>query len=169
MDARYVVVVEVDNKRALAAYTKGLADLALIWPQLVEHAESVDFKRRAEYEKRQEFKRLKQARRDQDIAAYEKAMKEWEEKAIFRGPMPVYPSSGYGYDIDFPPSYLRSHYESIRSELQNMANLAGAAISAYRMTEGRVHEMVAWEDGSKIEKLKELAASKENLQIPSCI
>ena len=161
---RYVVVVEVDNKRASAAYQKGLADLELIWPQLMEHAESVDAQRRAEYEKQQEQKCAKLARDEREHEAYRKARREWEEKTIFRGPAPTYPIRNYDWGIDFPPSYLRDAYESIRAELQHMADLAGAAISAYRMTETQVREMVGWENGSRLEQLKNWR-SRKPLQI----
>ena len=35
-----------------------------------------------------------------------------------------------------------------------MADVAGAAIGPYRMTEDQVREMVAREDGSRIEQIK---------------
>jgi hypothetical protein len=156
MNTQYVVVVEVDNKRALAAYQKGLADLDLIWPQLMEHAQKIDAERRKTYEAEQTKKRLEREREEAARENYKKQMREWEEKKIFRGEPPRYPWPSYeGLSDYFPPSYLRDSYVSARMELQNMANLAGAAIAPFRMTEGQVHRMVEWENGNAIERMKE--------------
>lgn len=163
MDTQYVVVLEVDNKRASAAYQKGLSDLVLVWPQLMEHAEKVDSLRRAKYKVQQEERRLRREKREAAIAAYDRAVKEWEEKMVFRGPRPSYPWTASDYEgIDWLPSYRRDSLESIRAELQHMANLAGAAVSPYRMTEHQVRGMVAWEDGSTVEQLKKEATAVNN-------
>jgi hypothetical protein len=156
--SEYIVVIEVDNKRAAAAYQKGLADLELIWPQLMERAASIDAKRRADYEKRKE-KAEKDDREARDARQrYETAMEVWRAKSLmFRGPAPEYPGCGMLLPSSLyvnPPSSLRSLYESVRHELQQKFNLAEAAISSFRMPEYEVQRMIAWEDGSRVEGLK---------------
>lgn len=163
MSERFVVVIEVDNKRALAAYKKGLADLDLLWPQLMEHAQKVDGKRKERYTADIEEYEKDEADRKARWERYDRDLKEWTGKAMFRGPRPESPGI-YGLSWStrpYQPSYLRSTYEGIREDLKRMTDLAGAAVAPYRMTEYQVKEMVGWEDGSRIEQLKAQMASKE--------
>ena len=152
--SNFVIVVEVDNKRAHAAYLKGLAGLDLIWPQIHESARKED-----EESNKEELKQLDKYNREMEIfkenmAEYQKKLAEWESLVLFRGQRPSCP-------IMLPPcrsSHYRqsmaSVYKSMRSELKRMADLAGAAIGPYRMTEHQVAEMVGWEDGTKIGRIK---------------
>ena len=164
--SNFVIVVEVDNKRAHAAYLKGLADLDLIWPQLMEHARKED-----EESNKEELKQLDKYNREmgifkENMAEYQKKLAEWESSVLFRG---LKPSC-----LIMPPpcrsSYYRqsmeSVYESMRSELKRLADLAGAAIGPYRMTEHQVAEMVGWEDGTKIGRIK-ARASRNREEMPN--
>lgn len=163
MSRDFVIVIEADNKRSHAAYLKGLADLELIWPQIVSHATSIDAAEKKILD-------AEQAQYQQEMAAYEEAyakhkedQKAWEEHiGFFAKPKPFF--------TQFPPSppfrssYLckaMERYESTRSELKHMADVAGAALGPYRMTEHQVEEMVGWEDGSRIERIKTSIAKRE--------
>lgn len=157
MNKEFVIVIEADNKRAHAAYTKGLADLDLIWAQLMAHAKVVDAASRAmkEAEDRAYVSERELYLRQHD--EFEKAHERWlNASSLFRGPRPTRPFLPYPM-----PSFSfhridekRLQYESIRSELKRMADLAGAAIGPYRMTEHQVAEMIGWEDGSRIDRIK---------------
>jgi hypothetical protein len=160
--SNFVIVVEVDNKRAHAAYLKGLADLDLIWPQIHDRARKED-----EESSKEELKQLDKYNREmalfkEKMAEYHQKLEDWGSSVLFRGPKPSCP-------IMLPPcrsSYYRqsmeSVYESMRSELKRMADLAGAAIGPYRMTEHQVSEMVGWEDGTQIGRIKATIAKKNN-------
>lgn len=162
MADRFVIVIEADNRRAHAAYLKGLADLDLIWPQLMHAAAERDAVTNAQVDSQEEMQKQEDERFWSEIEAYTSAhelRKQWERSpSFFKGPKPSVP-----FIPPMPPTRLpsvlrrdmaRMRYESIRAELQCMANLAGAALGPYRMTERQVHEMIAWEDGSIIESLK---------------
>lgn len=153
----FVIVIEADNKRAHAAYLKGLADLDLIWPQLMLHADRVDGQRNAAIEAEDERKRHDLEAYLEALRDHGEAVKRWE-RSVFRGQRPTPPLRPYGIGMSYA-SYLgmkdgqRRSYESIRAELKHMADVAGAATGPFRMTEHQVRRMVAWEDGSRVEEL----------------
>lgn len=163
MSERFVVVIEVNNQRALAAYKRGLVDLDLLWPQLMEHAQAVDDKRKERYNAAVEKHENDEADRKARWERYERDLKEWTGKTMFRGSRPESPDFwGLSWaSRPYPPNYLRSTYEGIREDLKRIMDLAGAAVAPYRMTEYQVKEMIGWEDGSRIEQLKAQMASKE--------
>lgn len=152
----FVIVVEVDNKRARAAYAKGMADLDLIWPQLMASAERIDDVRRTAAEERK-------AKRKAEAEKYKREVAEWENACSWlRGEKPSMPLSLY-YG-QYPADYFDWHhttqrqvYESIRDELRQKFNLADCATQAFRMTEDQVTEMVKWENGTRIDALKNRA------------
>jgi hypothetical protein len=159
MAAEFIIVVEVDHLRAQSAYRKGMDELNLIWPQLMVYAESVDGPRNERVRKGREDYEEQMNRYFQRMDEHNKRVNEWERGGMFRGPRPSMdidmmfdrPRLPYSFDrIDMK----RSSYESVRKELKRKADIANAAVSPYRMTESQVHEMVAWEDGSRIERLK---------------
>ena len=164
--SNFVIVVEVDNKRAHAAYLKGLADLDLIWPQIHENARKED-----EESSKEELKLLDKYNREmalfkEKMTEYHQKLEDWESSVLFRGQKPSCP-------IMLPPcrsSYYRqsmeSVYESMRSELKRMSDLAGSAIGPYRMTEHQVAEMIGWEDGVQIDRIKARIARKRE-EIPN--
>lgn len=148
MSKEFVIVIEADNKRAAAAYRKGLEDLDLVMPQLLAAAATRD-------EKRNE--------------AHAKAMEEWHAQA------PVLELDGCWlpskraaaedsyrrevvlHNIRQPRNFAgreQSALESVRAELKRMCDIAEAAIGPYRMTEHQVAQMIGWEDGSRVERLK---------------
>lgn len=159
LNTGFVIVIEADNRRAHAAYLKGLADLDLIWPQLMAHAAEKD----AWTNQRIDEEEAKH-KREWDVyhAAQrecEEAYKAWKESSsLFRGPEPRWryiPAPMNFCGIYGRRNSQREHYESIRAELKQKANLAGAALGPFRMTEYQVNEMIAWEDGSRIDLLKD--------------
>jgi len=144
----FVIVIEADNKRAAAAYRKGLEDLDLVMPQLLAAAATRD-------ETRNE--------------AHAKAMEEWHAQA------PVleldscwlpgkraaaeerYSWAVLHHNIRKPHNFAgreQAALESVRAELKRMCDIAEAAIGPYRMTEHQVAEMIGWGDGSRVERLK---------------
>lgn len=152
--SEFVIVIEADNKRAAAAYQKGLEDLERIWPQIMAYAEAVDSQTMASYERKLEEYKLEVEEGRKRLERYEEELRAWENGGVFRGARPIYPGIGI-YDHPRKPWRLKKDlYESIRADLQHMANVAGAAIGPFRMTEHQVKMMVAWEDGSKIDKIK---------------
>lgn len=106
----------------------------------------------------------------------ERAYKEWFKTSMWdRGPKPLKPLRRVSeYELIYkkptepgcrnvaweycgltPPRSSLKRYESIRNNLKRMHTIANAAIGCYRMTEQDVIEMVGWEDGSRIAKIKE--------------
>lgn len=159
MSERYIVVVEIDNKRALAAYEKALSELEHIWPQMLARARENDNARRVKL--KEEF-RLEDERYQIALAEYERkkvAHSEWMTKGKFiRGPEPEY--SSYSYPIRSYASLLldtqcmlpAAHYFML--ELKRKRDIASAAISPYRVMESEALEMVAWENGEGVERAK---------------
>ncbi len=155
--SEFIIVVDVDNKRASAAYIKGLSDLELIWPQILCYSCKKD---KILSESRSQI----QDEYDAEMAEYKSKTDDYSRRfaaynngGFFRGARPP---------IEYihrprPPAELFtnrsycSRYESIRAELKRMADLSGAALGPYRMTEMQVGEMIAWEDGSRIDMIKQ--------------
>lgn len=152
--SEFVIVIEADNKRAHAAYLKGLSDLELIWPQVMEYATLVDERRTAEYERESELYRQSFDKHLEEVTRYcEEVAK--REKAFIKGPMPRYPYRSWRLHFAPPmPSSKVAYFESIKAELKSMADLSGVATGPYRMTERQVKGMIGWEDGSQIEAIK---------------
>lgn len=134
----FVIVVEVDNKRALAAYRKGLADLDLIWPQVLAGVERMDRSANQKleaYEAWSERNRRNQGAYEPPPAHVEAVMRKLRDGSFIR-------------------NANRDLYISIRDELRNLAGVADVALGPYRMTDRQVREMLGWEDGSRIERIK---------------
>jgi hypothetical protein len=159
---KFVIVVEVDNKRAVAAYSNGLADLDRVMPQLMAAAKERDLEDQRKSE-------AEQARYDREMADYKAAKQAFYEanrryltwlsgSPVFRGPQPETPE--YPTAPTSPTaSWIRAisfeaQLERIRSELVHMRDVAQAATAPFRMTEFQVRQMVAWEDGSEVESLQ---------------
>lgn len=158
MSERFIIVIEADNKRAKAAYDKGLADLALVWPQLMTHAGKFDAAEQIKYQKKIAEREAEEKAYWAASEKYQKELNEWEKGSFLRGAKPIRPLRLFQIGLlpsDFliRPFSLRENYESIRDSLRRMADIAGAAIGPYRMTEYQVTEMIRWEIGSKIESL----------------
>jgi len=159
MSKEFVIVIEADNKRAQAAYRKGLEDLDLVLPQLLQVAQEQDAQEQASY--------------DVALAAQ---MEAWHAEAPVLEldscwlPGQVqrakrnHEHAMRMHEINKPGRYdsLRSDrnkwrvrsLESVRAELQRNYNIASLATGPYRMTEHQVTELIAWEDGSRVEQLK---------------
>lgn len=100
---------------------------------------------------------------DAQIKAYDEKRAQWEstKNNFFSGDKPTRPRMESGWMDLSSPRYPRvsndeihkQYYESIKEELTNKYNLADAAIGPFRMTEGDVQRMIAWEDGSKVAAL----------------
>lgn len=154
MTDRFVIVVEVDNKRALAAFSKGLEELNVIWPLVMERARNRDEERQAKY--LEEMARWEAA--EHEIrASYFKAMDEWRARhsgffgSIGREPQPEPRLNGVR---PLKPDFnLVHHCQNLRNKLEHMVNIAGAATAPYRMTEAQVSEMIAWENGTRITEI----------------
>ncbi len=161
MSDKFIIVIEADNKRAHAAYLKGLKDLEVIWPQIVAFCEEEHAENLAQYAEQQKIRDKKYTQLKQISDEYERQLTHWQNSSTWcRGPRPIgpYPCSImddiWAYFYASPTNNI-SKYLSIRAELQDMANLAGCAISSFRMTEYKVKEMIKWEDGSRIEEIKQ--------------
>lgn len=178
MSTEFVIVVEVDNKRALAAYTKGLEDLDLVMPQLLAAAQETDrlgveaIQRRKEesdrlFAEREEQLAKRLSNRESKYRDYETRLRQWRNSCSWmRGAPPEEPAELVmsRLDLGFPPywprgeddfyRYIAPDLEIERNALIKMRNLAGAATAPFRMLESQVHEMIAWEDGTAIERLK---------------
>jgi len=153
MSNQFIIVIEVDNVRAAAAYQKGLEDLNIVWPQLMVYADKQDTAKQIEYNAKLLKHEQKQKVYQDSWDNYYTAVKEWEEKTIFRGSRPESPDYYFPIMPPYPPPSVTGYYRSIKIELQDKANLANAATSPYRMTENQVKEMIAWENGERIEEI----------------
>lgn len=154
MSNGFVIVIEADNKRAHAAYLKGMADLERIWPQIESASKQSDARRMEKY--KEEYAAYENAEKEdqEEKKRYWENLKEWKNSGSWcRGPEPHYPTGSIRFP-PYAPSSIFNEYKSIRDELKHMADVSGAAVGPYRMTEKQVREMVAWEDGSRIELIK---------------
>lgn len=151
---RFIIVVEVDNKRALAAFSKGLEELNVIWPLIMERARLLEEQDEAELEAllapwREEEKAA--------LARYEKELAAWRAKKRYMfslaGEPPFPPVPTYPTLLPIVPIRWGNRCEKLRKKLQHMVNIAGAATAPYRMTEGQVSEMIAWENGTRITEI----------------
>ncbi|MFA7291888.1 MAG: hypothetical protein WC023_06525 [Rhodocyclaceae bacterium] len=166
MNDRFIIVIETDHKRALAAYTKGLADLDLFMPQLLEACKAKDEAAIKRYEEQcaaRDAASKKEDEEHEEFIRQHEALRAWLADSWPRGPRPPEPKwptyrSGL---VQRPsaPTLRRDVFQSIRAELVRMRDIAGAAIGPFRMTEGQVTRMVAWENGSRIERLRESAGA----------
>lgn len=177
----FVIVIDVDNKRAYKAYSKGMQDLMDVWPQLMvagekaeqEYAQaSVVYQQKATEIREKEKKEREERKAKQE--AYNQEYKRWlSSSPLFRGdepkdpyPWPFVGSSMFDLEAQIhrvtkPRMGMGTQfYKSIRDELQKMLNLAGAAAGPYRMMESQVHTMIEWENGTRVQQL--LDAIKEN-------
>jgi hypothetical protein len=150
----FIIVIDADNKRALAAYQKGLADIERIWPQIEPYASKKDEESSREYKvKTDAYEECSRRNMEVDRKYYE-ALESWEKTSSWcRGSPPSRPYT----EINLPPyrpASILAYYSSIRAELKHMADVAGAALGPFRMTERQVKAMVGWEDGSTIESIK---------------
>lgn len=154
--SQFVIVIEVDNKRAAAAYHRGVFDLELIWPQIEKYAAAADHRRSAEEARKEAEYDVARAIYLESMDAYRRSMDAWRSRpTLFRGRPPRFSVPR----PPIPPSMFLSHsesgfYKSMRGELHRMANLAQAAQGPFLMTEHQVAAMIAWEDGSRIEQIK---------------
>jgi hypothetical protein len=139
--SEFVIVIEADNKRAFAAYSKGLDDLDRVMPQLMLVADERD---KAATER------------------YEKAKAEYEAKLLaFRKCRGVFALHEWPIE-PWRPALARDYLESVRRNLVHMRDVAAASMGPYRMTEWQVDAMVGWEDGSEVERLKERYLQEES-------
>lgn len=182
----YIIVVEVDNKRALAAYQGGIDALEILWPQIKLITEQEDAKYRKLAEDDIAEKKAKILEEDKQVYAYKayiKAKDEWEAKPFYlKGPVPEVvkrPSvwgeeipglerySGYLYGwspnrADYVTSYYTSLVgamparDSFMAALKRDRDIASAANAPYRMTESDALNMIAWENGEALERAKKL-------------
>jgi hypothetical protein len=155
----YVIVI-VDNKRALAAYQKGMDDLDLIWPQIEAYCKEVDEPVQKQFEAEMKALHEINVAHTKEVEEYRRLMKIYEQQSsrtflpFDRKPIkPTYPHYPVLRTPDLPFLWMK-RFKSIRAELKHMHGLAGAAITPYRMTETRVNEMIRWEDGSEIDEIK---------------
>lgn len=151
MMAEFVIVIEADNKRAAAAYKKGLDDLELIWGQVEAACLPIDEKRRKQKEE-------EDAEHQEKVRLYDEAMAKYDawksDKSLFKGAAPRLPWYPDRLSLFyFEPSAI-DQYQSIRAELKRLYTIAEAALGPFRMTEYKVMEMAGWEDGSRIEQIK---------------
>lgn len=146
----FIIVVEVCNKRALAAYTKGLESLNLIWPQLAVHAARMDLKADEQYrildahvKKVQAEARLRSRDLDYDLPRHREPSPIVREDRVmkFRG-------------SEYIQNAYIARYKSIYDDLKHMADVAGVALGPYRITGAQVSEMIGWESGTRIQELK---------------
>ena len=157
---KFIIVIEVDNVRAREAYAKGLHDLDMVMPQLMLKARERDDSTHQRIQEIQD----KIDEKERVNSEYISAMNEWRASNRFtRGEEPKDPEANdYGSHLYMmyqsismlDPDGNKSSLNSIRAELKEKLDLASAAIGPFRMTEHQVKEMVAWEDGSRIEQLK---------------
>lgn len=174
MNTQYVIVLEVDNHRAQAAYAKGLHDLDAAWPQIMQYAKEKDriadealAVMAASYEANKK-RDAEQFERDREVRR--RYQEWWNSTSFFKGPMPPEPSSmsmtaRQSHHMVYLETLMRHHtdsrvrhYERIRKHLQDRVALAGAAVSPFKMTEQDVLAMIAWEDGTRIEEIKKEVA-----------
>lgn len=163
----YIIVIDVDNKRALAAYQKGWNDIQRLWPQVEAYCAERDAKALAKWEEREAEKVERQKKFDAACEAYgesKKKVEEWHASSPFtrltttcpvEAPMP-----GYDYirgsvtNINYKPGRYIDKFESIRNDLKHMLDIAGAATGPYRMTEHQVADMVKWEDDTHTDNIR---------------
>ena len=172
MIPHYPIIIEVDNKRALAAYTRGLEHLDAAWPRLIEMAKAEDAKHAAQVaaidaakkkayeEQKEEYERSFGLYMEQQ----ERFLK-WEYTPAYRRgarpptpcrpypPMPLWPT------ISTRPSIVDLR-EAARERLISKRNMAAAANAPFQMSEFDANAMVRWESGEIVEQM--LADAGEN-------
>lgn len=149
----YIIVVDVDNVRAAKAFRKGYEDLLRLWPQIEAVNLITSEARRKEDEEEAERYRKEKEQFDKEMKAY----LEWKP-SFFNPrptmPLPVHSSRWYYRSINTNYNWFLSNYESVRDDLKHCLNVAEAAVGPYRMSEHQVQAMVEWEDGSRIDAIK---------------
>ena len=157
-EKEHVIVIEVDNKRAAAAYQKGLEELDLIWGQLEAWAVGMKKKQEEDYEK----KLAEWDRKKERLDAKEKEV--WVRRwwsfglKIYDADASLWNATKDNYlaHIWPDPSFIDHVKEinSLRQELVDMKTLSQVAIAPLRITKQKVKEMVAWENGERIDLIK---------------
>lgn len=165
MTRQYPIIIEVDNKRALAAYTRGLEHLDAAWPRLMEVSQAEDARHA---EQMAAIDAAQKKAYEEQKQAYERAIGEyleqqvhyikWENTPAYRRgacppkpcrpfpPMPPWPS------ISKRPSSVALR-ELGRSGLVSKRNMAAAANGPFNMSEQDANAMIRWESGEIVEQM----------------
>lgn len=171
----FVVIVEIDNKRALAAFQKGLDDLDALWPAIEASCKSHDDAVEEVERKKQEFfdenlPRFRELQK-QYIKANEDHLarwKKWDEGGVFCGAEPKAPRKPKELielqAVLFPPypvTYPKmiEDFRQRREDLKVLRNLASAATAPYKVKEEVALAMIGWESGEKIDAIKQTIGS----------
>jgi len=166
MIPQYHIIIEVDNKRALAAYTRGLEHLDAAWPRLMEVAQAEDAEHVAAQER---IKDAAQKAAEEREREYQKKLGEYLEEKVeylkwergskwFRGPPPVVPEMPFRCSPSFLPP-IRTRWSSVslrkltRAGLVSKRNMAAVAIGPFSMSEQDANAMVRWESGEIVEQM----------------
>lgn len=151
MNNVYVIVIDVDNVRATAAFKKGMEDLDRLWGQLVVYCANKQAIAKEKYDK----EKLKY---DVDYEAYQLEMKAYRDWSYsMKGSVPNLPMFPY---VPPTPRHPIRGYESVKAQLEHMYNVASSAIGPYRMTEHQVEEMIGWENGKTIDGILKTLGEK---------
>lgn len=154
MSQNFIIVIDADNSRASAAYQKGLADIERIWPQIESYSKAKDAERNAEYEKKLSVYEAQEKKNHDAYIQYSQDMEAWLSSSSWcRGSPPSRPFNDFCLP-PYMPCSIFGKYCSVKADLKHMADVASAAIGPFRMTEHQVDEMVSWEDGSAIDRIK---------------
>ena len=165
MIPQYPIIIEVDNKRALAAYTRGLEHLDAAWPRLMEVAQAEDARHA---EQMAAINAAQKQAYEEQKQAYERAFGEYLEQQVHylkwentpayrRGARPPTPCRPYPPMPPWPA--ISKRYSSVglregaRERLIRKRNMAAAANAPFRMSEHDADAMVRWESGEMVERM----------------
>lgn len=180
--SKFIIVVEIDYKRAQSVFSKAYDDVMLLWPMVLKEASDKD---KVSQEKRLQALAEEEAR-EKPYVDYRGAMSEYyEKKRLFNialekwentpwydrlGRQPAKPSCpekppGYDYwsphigsytDQVWPAgSWCVSAANSFLASLKKQRDLASAACANYRLVESEALEMIGWENGERMEYFKQ--------------
>lgn len=156
MSPNYIIVIEVDNKRAALAYLTGMRHLDAAWPQLLAGATDAD---KAESDEHEAL-----------MLKYKAEMEEWEQMKANQGPPAIPRFYAFSWSAKpippanpvrpepirpycFPRTTAVARLYKIRRDLRHMVNVSTAAVAPFRITEWALETMLKWESGQHVQDL----------------
>ena len=167
--------IKVSNTRAIAAYTKALADLEAATPEIIELSAKNEATREALYQEAMavhngNMKRFQEAKATWD--AYEDEYREWWGKSSWtRGPEPSKPPHGEPYRpsrLDYQPTkrYVmpgKQLVKLIKARLEQKLAVASVSVGPYRISHDAAYHLVSCENGKLIQEHIELLVKNKEV------
>ena len=163
MSPNYIIVIEVDNKRAAFAYQTGRRDLEAAWPRLIAGATAMDKAVDDEHEARMatyqaelaDWVKLKDEHDNAEVPR-KHLFSAWSRPKLPKKPLPSAPIRPYSY----PRTSKVSALYKIRRDLIHMVNVATIAVAPFRITEWALETMLKWERGEHVQDLLDTYATE---------